>query len=178
MYRKLILVLGAVIVAAGQFNVWAQTGTRIRDGGGKAPEIVVWFNEPSEVTDIRLLLQQGRKQLAVEKARAYVTDIENLPGGEAQVRLYFGLSALCSALTSTGEWQEAIDACTRAIGLFPSRWQAFNNRGVAHYMSGQFDKAMQDYRQALSLVQDSEPIVDLIEHNIGLANARATGRNP
>lgn len=172
MCRKIVLVLGAVIVAAAPLNASAQTGTRIRDGGGKQPQTVVWFSEPHEITDIRLLLQAGHKQQAVDKALWFVAEMRKVAGEEARVRLYYGLCALCAALTSAGVLPEAATACTEAIGLYPTRWQALNNRGVAYYASGQIDQALGDYRRALAAVRDSEPLTEMIQHNIDLAEAK------
>ena len=153
----------------------AQTGTHIEGNTTKQPQTVVWFSEPREITEIRLLLQSGQKQAAVDRARDFVYGLRNIYGIEARVRRYFGLSALCSALTATGEFKEAIENCSRAIDLYPKRWQALNNRGVAYYMSGQLDLALKDYNQALIAVQPSDALVELIQHNIALIEARNTG---
>ena len=99
------------------------------------------ISQPLEITDISLLLQEGEKERAVKKARAYVASLENVDGFEAQQRRYYGLNALCAALTSTGELDEAIDTCNQAIKLYPTRWQALNTRGTAYYVSGQIDLA-------------------------------------
>ena len=173
MNRKiLILAITASFASTGHFSAWAQTGSHIKEGGGKAPQMVVWFNEPREITDIRLLLQEGKTQLAVEKARTFVAGLRNVAGLEAESLRYFGLSALCSALTSSGELEVAIKACSDAIDIYPTRWQALNNRGVAYYVSGRLDLSLQDYHQALSHAQDSEPVSELIQHNITLAETK------
>ena len=156
-------------------NVQAQTSSRIKGSPSKAPETVVWFTEPTEITEIRLLLQAGKKQEAVARARDFLDRLKGVSGVEAEVRRYYGFSALCSALTTTGELREAIESCSKAIKLYPTRWQALNNRGVAYYMSGQFDRAMQDYNKALAAVQGSDPLTELIQHNIDLVNTKKSG---
>jgi len=173
-----VFIISLLFVSAGQYNVAAQqTGTRIKDSDSPYMQSVVWFTQPREITDIRLLLQEGKKELAVEKARAYVASLENVDGAEALQRRYFALNALCAALTTTGKLEEAIDSCDRAVMINPSLWQALNNRGTAHYVSGQIDLALKDYRKALSLVEGSEPLVDLIQHNIRLAEAKKSNTN-
>jgi len=171
MNRKILIVLLSLLfVSAGIYEVVAQsTGTRIKEGARGYPESVLWLTQPHEITAIRLLLQEGKKERAVEKARGYVASLENVRGAEAKQRRYYGLSALCAALTSTGELNEAIDACGQAIALYPTRWQALNNRGTAHYVSGQFDLALTDYRKALDQMGLSESVADLLQHNIRLA---------
>ena len=179
MNRKISIVfLSLLFVSAGHYKVVAQpTGTRIKEVDSTYPESVLWFGQPHEITDIRLLLQAGKKERAVEKARAYVASLENVGGAEARQRRYYGLNALCAALTSTGELNEAIDTCSRAIKLYPTRWQALNTRGTAYYVSGQIDLALRDYRQALSQVKESETRTDLIQHNIRLAEAKKSNTN-
>ena len=178
MNRKILFVLLFLFILAGQYNVIAQkTGTRIKDADSAYMESVVWFSQPREITDIRLLLQEGKKESAVEKARAYVARLKNVDGSEAKQRRYYALNALCAALTSTGEINEAIDSCNRAIKINPSLWHAFNSRGTAYYVSRQIELALKDYRKALSLVQDSEPLIEIIQHNIELAEAKKSDSN-
>lgn len=152
-----------------------RTGSRIANSPHNAPETVVWFSEPREITDIRLLLQDGKKQEAIAMARKYLNKLQGVAGMEARVLRYYGLNAMCAALTSNGELEKAIETCNRAIKMFPTRWQAINNRGVAHYVSGHIDLALQDYNLALTQVQDSKPLTELIQHNIDLANAKKSG---
>ena len=179
MNRKILIVLLSLLfVSGGIYKVVAQqTGTRIKEGARAYPEAVLWLTQPHEITAIRLLLQEGKKERAVKKARGYVASLENVRGAEAKQRRYYAFSALCAALTSTGELNEAIDTCSQAIALYPTRWQALNNRGTAYYVSGQFDLALTDYRKALNQVGVSEEVTDLIQHNIRLAEAEKSKTN-
>ena len=160
------------------YEVVAQkTGTRIKDLDNIASETVFWLKQPHEITAILSLIQKGKKERAVKKARAYVASLENVDGAEARRRRYYALSALCAALTSIGKIDEAIDSCSQAITLDPTHWQALNNRGAAYYVSDQIDLALTDYRQALSKVQGSETLTELVQHNIGLAEAKKSNIN-
>jgi Flp pilus assembly protein TadD len=179
MNRKILIIfLSLLFVSVYHYKVIAQpTGTRVKEVDNTYTEFIIWFSQPHEITEIRLLMQNGKKAGAVKKARAYVASLENVGGAEAQQRRYYGLNALCAALTSTGELDEAIDTCSQAITLFPTRWQALNTRGTAYYVSGQIDLALKDYQQALSQVQGSETLTNLIQHNIGLAEAKKSNTN-
>ena len=174
MDRKILIVfLSLLFVWAGHSEVLAQqTGTRIKDIDSSYQESVVWFDMPHEITDIRLLLQKGERERALEKARIYVASLENVDGTQAQRRRYYAFNALCAAQTSLGKIDEAIDSCSKAIAIYPTFWQALNNRGTAYYVSGQIDLALKDYRKALSHVQGSETLTELVQHNIGLAEAK------
>jgi len=179
MNRKILIIfLSLLFVSVYHYKVIAQpTGTRVKEVDNTYTEFIIWFSQPHEITEIRLLMQKGKKARAVKKARAYVASLENVGGAEAQQRRYYGLNALCAALTSTGELDEAIDTCSQAITLFPTRWQVLNTRGTAYYVSGQIDLALKDYQQALSQVQGSETLTNLIQHNIGLAEAKKSNTN-
>lgn len=173
MKRKILLLcLTGLFALSGHVDVIAETGSRIIGGGGKYPGNVIWFTEPREINDIRLLLQAGKKQLAVEKSRSYVARMVQVPGFEALVRLYYGLNALCSALTSIGDLSEAIDTCSDAIEIYPARWQAINNRGTAYYVSRQYTQAMQDYKQALNIKPNAGRATEIIQHNIKLTETK------
>lgn len=179
MNRKIIIILLFLLfVSANYYQVVAQsTGTRIKKVNSAYTESVIWFSQPREIIDIRLLLQNDEKERAIKKARKYVASLETVGGFEAKQRLYYGLNALCAALTSTGEVDEAIDSCSRAIKLYPRRWQALNNRGTAYYVSGQIDLALRDYRKALKQVRGSETLPDIIQHNIRLAEEKKSNTN-
>ena len=174
MNRKILIVLLSLLfVSGGVYEVVAQqTGTRIKDVDNIASESVFWLKQPHEINTILKLIQEGEKERAVKKARGYVASLENVRGAEAKQRRYYAFSALCAALTSTGELNEAIDTCSQAIALYPTRWQALNNRGTAYYVSSQFDLALTDYWKALNQVGVSEEVTDLIQHNIRLAEAK------
>jgi tetratricopeptide (TPR) repeat protein len=179
MNRKILIVLLSLLfVSAGIYEVIAQqTGTRIKGADSSYPEMVLWLDQPYEIDAIRLLLQEGKKERAVEKARDYVESLENVRGVEAKQRRYYGLNALCAALTSTGELNEAIDTCNQAIALYPTSWLALNSRCTAYYVSGQIDLALKDYHKALSQVGASEAEANLIQHNISLAEAKKSNTN-
>ena len=179
MNRKILIVLLSLLfVSSVIYEVVAQkTGTHIKDIDNIASESVFWFKQPDEINTILSLIQEGEKERAVKKARDYAASLENAPGAEGKQRRYYAFSALCGALTSTGELNEAIDTCSQAIVLYPTRWQALNNRGTAYYVSGQIDLALMDYRKALSQVEASEAVTDLIQHNIELAEAKKSNTN-
>ena len=176
--KTLIVLLSLLFVSAGIYEVVAQqTGTRIKGADSFYPETVLWLDQPHEINTILSLIQEGKKERAVEKARDYVERLENARGAQAKQRRYYGLNALCAALTSTGELNEAIDTCSQAIALYPTRWMALNSRGTAYYVSGQIDPALMDYRKALSQVKASDGLTDLIQHNIRLAEAKKSNTN-
>ena len=179
MNRKILIVLLSLLfVSAGIYEVVAQqTGTRIKGADSFYPKTVLWLDQPHEINTILSSIQQGEKERAVEKARDYVKSLENAHVAQAKQRRYYGLNALCAALTSTGELNEAIDTCSQAIALYPTRWLALNSRGTAYYVSGQIDLALMDYRKALSQKGVSEAVTNLIQHNIRLAEAKKSNTN-
>ena len=174
MIRKIsIFIISLLFVISGRYAAAEEsTGTRIKDVESYYPKSVVWFSEPGEIREIRTLLQEGKKDLAVEKARDYVARLKTIAGPEAKQLRYFALNALCAALTSKGDIKEAVDACSRAIKIYPSFWEALNTRGTAYYVSGQNELALNDYRKALGIVKGSESLVDMIQHNIGLVEEK------
>ncbi|MCP5146074.1 MAG: tetratricopeptide repeat protein [Gammaproteobacteria bacterium] len=165
------LMLAAVSVLITSTVAQAQTGTRV--GGMSTRQDVIWFSEPSEIAQIRHLMQVGKGEEAVRTARNFVERLRNMNPPDALVQRYFALTALCSALTQTQELEEAIANCTDAVELFPSRWQALNNRGTAHYVGGNYAAALADYQRAYELEKDNASQArQMIQHNIDLATQR------
>lgn len=157
-------------------NAMAQTtGTRL--GAYNQKNRIVWFDEPPDIANIRQLLQEGQGEKAVRKARGYAASLAAMQGGEGQVLRYYALNALCAALTKTGEIEEAVDTCGQAIDLVPWKWQAYNNRGTAYYVSGDFSSALAEYRKAGDKLPTEGDASLIVETNTKLAEARlAAGR--
>jgi len=154
----LVAILGALFAGTGAI---AQTGSRV--GSTTQPLNVVWLDEPSEISTIRALLQEGEVDEALKRARAFLKI--DMPISMK----YVGQNMLCSALTAKQEIDEAIEACNVAIKIYPNDWQAINNRGTAYFVGGKFAEAAADYRRALELNPES----DIIKHNIGLIDAKS-----
>jgi Flp pilus assembly protein TadD len=164
----------ALLLMAGSNALSQTTGTRLIPY--KQKTVVIWYDEPHEIAAIRQLLQEGEGEKAVKLAREFVTTVSALDtGGEGQVVHYYALNALCAALTKTGELTEAIKTCGKAIDLVPWKWQAYNNRGTAHFVSRDYDSALRDYRSAGETLDDGEDARFIIESNIKLAKSRRAG---
>ncbi|OGT70020.1 MAG: hypothetical protein A3I78_05855 [Gammaproteobacteria bacterium RIFCSPLOWO2_02_FULL_56_15] len=165
----------ATLLLAGTNALAQTTGTRL--GAYDQKIHILWFDEPQDIAYIRRLLQEGHGAKAVEKAREYAALLSGTQGGEGQVLLYFALNALCAALTKTGETEEAVETCGQAIDLISWKWQAYNNRGTAYYVSGDFTSALQEYRKARDLLNSEGDARFIVERNMELAETRlAAGR--
>ncbi len=57
----------------------------------------------------------------------------------------------------------------------PNRWEAINSRGTVHYLAGRYQKAAEDYRQALTLKHDIGDVNLILRHNLKLAEGRLSG---
>lgn len=171
MNRLISTTLKLSILSLCTMHLPAQT-TGSRLGANNQNNLILWFNSPREIYDIRKLLQDGQGRQAVKKAHKYTDSLKHLQLGEGLVLRYFALNALCGALTKTGELSEAIVSCSEAIDLIPSRWQALNNRGTAYFVSGEYAKALQDYRRAMSVQTSEGSATEIIHGNIRLAETR------
>ena len=173
MIRKMsVFIITLFFALSGQYSAQESTGTRIKDVESFYPKSVLWYSETSDIKEIRGLLQDGEKDLAVEKARDYVSRLKNISGNDGKQLRYFAYNALCAALTSKGDIKEAIESCSRAIEINPSYWTALNTRGTAYYLSGQHKLALNDYKKALEMVKGLESQTELIQHNIGLVEKK------
>lgn len=151
-----------------------RTGSRLATNATQ--RMVYRFSEPQEVRRVLGLIELGQYDDAAALARDYVDSLDSsiaVNGMGIAADRYYGLNALCVALTKAGGIDEALEACDRAIEISPKRWTALNSRGAAHYTARAFDRALEDYRGALAVVpQGDEQIRAMIEHNIELTEAR------
>lgn len=171
-----IVLITVTAVAAQAAERVDRTGSRLSTN--TTQRTVYRFSEPSEVRRVLSLLEQGETEEAVALAQDYVDSLRSaisVNGAGLASERYFGLNALCAALTKAGRVDEAIEACTRAIEIYPSRWLALNSRGTAYYTGRQFERAMEDYRRALEVVPaDDDQAQATVEHNVALAEGRLT----
>ncbi len=175
-----LIFIGVVILVFGGIAVSAlgQTGSRV--GGTAQPVTSVWYGPPSEILEIRQLLQRGEIEDAVELGRTLVDQLRTSAIGtraNSSIRLhrYMALNALCVALSSDRQLGEALSTCEQAIVLMPDRWEAYNSRGTVFFMGANYESALRDFRLALAKEAPTVDLMSLIEHNIELAQSRLAG---
>jgi Flp pilus assembly protein TadD len=170
--------LAGLLLLVWTFEANAQrTGTWL-DSKAIPSVVETWVNS-DEIDAIRDLLEQGRKTEALAAAEKHVAEVELTSLKNETSPRYYAYNALCTVLTSIGKAQEAVDACTTAMQLEPTRWSAVNNRGTAWLVMNNPATALADYQLALLLAPDGNAgIISTIEHNISLAQQRAAVAGP
>ena len=63
-------------------------------------------------------------------------------------------SNLCAALGTQGEYDDALEACDKAIDLAPQNWRALSNRAVIYSLTGNEEQAREDMQAAILLAAD------------------------
>lgn len=166
--------VAAAVVGLAATAASAQTGSRL--GQSSYAETIYWFGAGNEIGEIRTLLQDGRNKKALKVARQFVNHLKGSQSFNSSAAQYYGLNALCVALTVNGKLDEAVRVCDKAVALDRTNWQAFNSRGTAHFVADRFEDALRDYQQALRLDPESADNTGLIERNIGLAESKLASR--
>lgn len=147
----------------------AQTGSHV--GATTSPLTSFWYSAPDDLKKIRKLLGEGRSKEAVKASYDFLEMLKQSRSDD-NVKTYFGLNALCVSHTSNKSTGDAIAACDKAVRIFPDKWQAYNNRGTAHYIRGDFRKAAEDYGLAIEFSQGSDNARNILRHNVELAEAQ------
>lgn len=126
--------------------------------------------------NIRRLINEGKTDAAVREAEKFVQRISS-PGLAQQTTKYYydAHNALCISLTAHKEYDRAMNACDAAVQHEPSKWMARNSRGSLNYKMGNFSAALNDYRSALENAPRTKNLTRIIEHNIKISEARASG---
>lgn len=70
----------------------------------------------------------------------------------------------CVGLTGLRKFDEAMEACNKAIEMRPRQWSFYNNRANIHFYLGQFDRALAEYYKAMTF----SPGDDVLLQNIAL----------
>ena len=170
---KLYLFLGVVVGAgltlppanAQEYEPWtgAIVGANIHLGNNDT------------LKSIRRLINEGKTSDAVRESQKFINRLEaNSRSGRTSSYEYDAYNALCIALTSNKQYDEAKSACNSAIELAPARWQAINSRGTLNYKTGKFTEALADYRNALEKAPDVERVRRIIKHNVEISLARVS----
>lgn len=165
-----MLGIASTVPASGEIQ---RTGTHLESR--TARPATLFINKPTAIDEILNSIQAGNHQQAVALARKHVDDLRTtqvVHETTTPQTLYFALNALCVALTTAGEIEEALATCSEAIAQAPSRWTAWNSRGTTHFANQTFDAAVSDFLRANALAPDNEDIVDTIQWNIRLARER------
>ena len=152
---------------------FAETGSRL--GLTSSPQTTIWTGSPSEIIEIRKLLQKGKTVKAIKAARAFLSRMRNNATHQGTLYQYFARNALCAALSADGQLDQAVTQCDAAISLRPDRWEAINARGTVHYLAGRYQKAAEDYRRALALKHDTGDVNFILRHNLKLAEGKLAG---
>ncbi len=155
----------------------ASAGSASRVGGTAQPETTLFVGVPSEIDDVRVLLQRGSVDRAVRVARELVASLQNSTvlrraNSGTQTNRYLGNNTLCVALTAQGNTTEAIERCDRAIAIIPSHWEGYNSRPTPHFVARNYRAALADFEMAKEMGPSSQDYNDLLDHNIDLARRR------
>lgn len=120
---------------------------------------VIWLSPSRLVAEGASLIDSGK----VQKGKQ--TTLEALGQDLALTDRAAAFNNLCTADLAQRLYRDAIKHCSNAVKLRASLWQGYNNRGNAHFLLGDYDKAILDYTEALRIM----PGLDIIEYNLTLA---------
>jgi len=81
---------------------------------------------------------------------------------------------LCIGLTGMGKYDEAMQACDRALELRPRSWAFYNNRANIYFHRGMYERALAEYYKAMTF----SPGDDVLLSNIALTLRTRKEANP
>lgn len=134
---------------------------------------IVRLNENDALMTARTALAAGDLDRAIAAARKLRE--RRQPIGPSLARdgeISRATQILCIAERLAGNFETALDECTRAIRLAPRDWRSYVNRGALHYEAGDAASALKDFERAERLAP-GEPAVRL---NLSLARQSLAAR--
>lgn len=131
----------------------------VKGGGGKACHMGVWRRAMLKAHSFRAILRAG-----ILAAAAAATGVAAAPAKNADFRTAPALGAdletraatdlvLCLALLGQGDFARGESRCSAAIALNPKDSHAYKLRGYAFLLEQRFERAGEDFREALRLGQ-------------------------
>lgn len=69
---------------------------------------------------------------------------------------------LCAALGVQAKYEDALDACNKALNLKADNWRALSNRAVIYSLTGNEEQARADMQAAILLASDNPKLVQNI----------------
>jgi Flp pilus assembly protein TadD len=84
---------------------------------------------------------------------------------------------LCIGLTGMGKFDEAMDACNKAIEMKPRQWSFYNNRGNIYFYRSEFDRALAEYYKAMTFSPGDEVLLQNIALSLKVRKTRGPAKN-
>ncbi len=154
--RKMLLSSLAAIAAMAALSASAQMFTR---GNGL-------------VNESAYALDRKNWSLGTSLAREALRSGELMPSN-----LPAAYNNLCIGLTGMGKFDDAMEACNKAIELKPRQWSFYNNRGNIYFYRSEFDRALAEYYKALTFSPSDDVLLKNIALSLKVRKNRTPGRN-
>lgn len=94
-------------------------------------------------------LEAGRIEEGVRKT------LDGLQGPSSERDRAAGYSNLCAGYGALKRWNEALEACNKALALDTTNWRTYNNRAAVHTGLGLYDLALGDLEAGFALAPES-----------------------
>ena len=129
----------------------------------KAHVISIDIHPSKTISQAKFYISTGETDRARAAAnRALSSDLTVRQSSQAH-------NVLCVSYFMDEYWDEALQHCNKAISISARNWRFYNNKGNIFLETGQYEKALEEYKHGLSLAPNSITI----QHNIELARTRA-----
>jgi tetratricopeptide (TPR) repeat protein len=136
------LAVFVVVFAFGSATGFAAENSMRTRGGGASP--ILSFGAFSSINEAAIALEKREWQKGVNLARSALSSSTLSSGSFPLV-----YNNMCIGLTFMQQSEEAMDYCNKAVEGRPRQWQFYNNRAIAHFYQGDYDRSLADYYMAL-----------------------------
>jgi len=134
-------ILAVALAFGGASQLAAEPSMQTR-GGGASP--ILSFGSSASVNDAALALDKRNWQKGVDLARSVLNS--SSVATESVPLVY---NNMCIGLTFMQQSEEAMGYCDKAVEGRPRQWQFYNNRAIAHFYLGDYDRSLADYYMAM-----------------------------
>jgi tetratricopeptide (TPR) repeat protein len=114
----------------------------------------IYDHSTSLINDSAIALDRGHFREGVDLAK------EALSTGTIAAENYPGLyNNLCIGLTGLRRYDDALEACNKALELSPRSWVFYNNRANIYFYRGQYDHALAEYYKAMTFASGTSVLM-------------------
>ena len=110
---------------------------------------VLWISPSAKVAEAAFLIERGDVQQGISVTMEALEEKLTFRDRAA------AMNNLCSAKLALRQLRDAIEHCTQAVKIGNRFWQGYNNRGNAYYLMGDYEAAIRDYEQGLTIRPES-----------------------
>jgi len=153
-------------LSLGGLRGMGMTGTEISEG--RSAGNIIDFTSYNQLQKIRGYINKGKNEKAAIRAIRMIEQMESGRNTGLQKSKYYGFAynELCVSTTNLRKVEYAMDACNKALTIFPENWESLKSRATLYFMTEDYSNSLADFKKSLEYSPDNNGINTALNRNI------------